>query len=65
MPKVYAVYKGDKFIDVGTIKELAKRLMKKESSLLFMSMPAYKRRHKDNNNAMEVIKIEYDETEER
>lgn len=65
MPKVYAVYKGDTFIDVGTIKELAKRLMKKETSLLFMSTPAYKRRHKENSNAIELIKLEYEETEER
>ena len=27
--KVYAIYKGDKFIDVGTVKELAERLRNK------------------------------------
>lgn len=33
--KIYCVYIGDKFIDVGTVKELSKRLKLDEKTIRF------------------------------
>lgn len=46
MSKLYAVYKGDTFITVGTIKEIAKELNVKETTVRYWSAPAYKKRYK-------------------
>ena len=43
---IYAVYKGDEFIDLGTKKELAKKLNIKPRSIGFMTTPSYKKRIK-------------------
>lgn len=57
---VYAIYKGDRFIDVGTVKELAKNLKVSEKTVQFMATPTYRKRCK-NNNRIQVFKIEDDE----
>lgn len=58
----YAIYKGDKFIDLGTKEYLAKKLGVKEETIYFYSTPTYKKRSKNNkdNDRMVVIKIEED-----
>lgn len=58
MKNYYALYKGDKFIDLGTAKELADKLGIKVRSLLFFATPTYRKRTKDYDKAMIVIKIE-------
>lgn len=60
--KVYAIYKGDKFIDVGTIPELSKRLGRTYSAIYFMSTPAAKRRD-INYNRLIAYQIEDEEIE--
>lgn len=60
--KVYAIYKGDKFIDLGTKKELAEKLNVKPETIGFLTTPIYKkRRGKNIDNALIAIRIEDDE----
>lgn len=58
--KCYAIYKGDKFIDLGTATELSNKLGIKVNSLKFHARPVYRRRVKNYDKAMIVIKIEED-----
>ena len=57
----YALYKGDKFIDLGTKEYLAKKLGVKKEWIEHMNTPSYKKRRiKDDNNSMLIIRIEDD-----
>lgn len=57
--KWYALYKGDKFLFVGTRKELAEYLGVDEKTIYFYSSPVYKRRKKNNfENCYLVIEVE-------
>jgi hypothetical protein len=63
----YALYKGDKFIDLGTIKELSERLGITTATLWFYTSKAYEKRseQKNSDNLKILIKIEetdYDES---
>ena len=40
----YAIYKGDKFIDIGTAKELAKKCNVKPETIEFYASPSYLKR---------------------
>jgi hypothetical protein len=42
--KVFAIYKGDTFIDLGTLSELSIRLGSKETSIRYKATNAYKRK---------------------
>ena len=55
----YALYKGDKFIDIGTKEYLAKLLNVKNETIEFYSSPTYLKRVKDNGYV--VVRIEDDE----
>ena len=46
--KEYAIYKGDEFIAIGTIKELVKKTGYAESTLRFCTHPASMKRSKGN-----------------
>lgn len=54
---VYALYKGDTFLEIGTAKELAKYLNVSERTIRFYITNAYKQRRKNSNNSIIVIKI--------
>lgn len=61
----YAVYKGDLFIDLGTIEYLSKKLSIKPDTLKFMTYPSYYKRLQKRNTSYKdgyliVIKIEDD-----
>ena len=56
--KEYALYKGDKYLFGGTIKELAKYLGVKEQTIRFYNSPCYLRRIKDREDRYIVIKVE-------
>lgn len=56
----YVLYKGDKFVSVGTIKEIAKETGQKESTVKFYASPAYQKRVPGGNGYI-LIKIEEDE----
>jgi hypothetical protein len=53
---MYALYKGDNILTIGTIRELALYLGVKERTVMFYSTPTYRKRNKGNNYL--VIKIE-------
>ena len=53
--KVYALYKGDKYITSGTKKELADYLGVKVDTITFYMSPTYEKRGKDNRK--KVIRI--------
>lgn len=42
--KIYAIYKGDQFVTVGTVKECAEDLKLKEATIKWMSSPACHKR---------------------
>lgn len=57
---VYALYKGDEFIDLGTLEELAKKEGVKPHTIAYYQTEAYKRKAKNNENRRVLIKIEED-----
>lgn len=62
MEKYFALYKGDKFIDLGTAKELAEKYNVTPKTIRYLSTPANRRRiektKKDVSNALISIKID-------
>ena len=58
MAAEYAVYKGDKFIDLGTTDYLANKLGVSVETIRFLSKPAYKKRVTDD--ALITVRIEDD-----
>ena len=56
MTKEYAMYKGDKFIDLETVEYLAKKYHKIKSALLFLSYPTAHKRSKGNKLLLYEIK---------
>ena len=60
--KTYALYWGDKFLIVGSRKELAEYLGVKEKTIYFYTTEIYKKRRKYNfDNCYLVIEVEEDE----
>ena len=59
--KEYALYKGDEFISIGTIRELAELLGRPEDTVRFYHTPAYQKRNFKNGYIL--INIEDDEEE--
>lgn len=58
---IYALYKGDKFIDLGTKEYLAEKLNVTPETIYYYTTPAYRKRIKDYNKRLFVIKIEDDQ----
>lgn len=58
--KEFAMYKGDKLLGIGTIKELAKILNVKAETIRFYNTPTYQKRVKMGKNRRELVKIEGD-----
>ena len=55
----YAIYKGDKFLFIGTKKECAEYLKVKEHSITFYMSPTYQKRGLENyGNRLIIIKVE-------
>lgn len=54
--KEYALYKGDKFLGVGTVKELAKQMGTTEQAIRYYHTPAYKKRN--YKNCRVLVRIE-------
>lgn len=59
--KEYALYKGDKFIDIGTKEYLAKLLNVRKETIEFYASPTQLKRNKDNGYV--VVRIDDDERE--
>lgn len=60
--KEYALYKGDKFIDIGTKEYLAKLLNVRKETIEFYASPTQLKRNRDN--CYVVVRIDDDEREE-
>lgn len=60
--KEYALYKGDKFIDIGTKEYLTKLLNVKKETIEFYASPTKLKRNRDNGYV--VVRIDDDEREE-
>ena len=61
MEKVFALYKGDKFIDIGTKEYLANLLNVRKETIEFYASPTQLKRNKDN--CYVVVRIDDDERE--
>lgn len=63
--KVYALYKGEECLHIGTAKEIAEAKSIKVESVYYMNTPAYKRRlaKRKNRNSMELVELGEDEEE--
>ena len=55
---IYALYRGDTFIDLGTIEELAKKEKVSEKTIQYYRTPAYRRKFKSDESRKVLIKIE-------
>lgn len=58
MSKIYAMYKGDDCIAMGTIIQLSKQLGVSIQTIRFYLTPSYKKRVKKGKNRRELIKVE-------
>lgn len=58
MSKIYAMYKGDDCIAMGTIIQLSKQLGVSIQTIRFYLTPSYKKRVKKSKNRRELIKVE-------
>lgn len=59
--KEYALYKGDKFIDIGTKEYLANLLNVRKETIEFYASPTQLKRNRDN--CYVVVRIDDDERE--
>ena len=60
--KIYALYKGDTFIDLGTTRYLAKKLGLQERTIKFYGTELWKSRCK-RDDVLILIEVEEDEEE--
>ncbi len=58
--KEYALYKGDTFIDIGTLNYLAKILNVDKKTIMYYSTPAHLKRcqKSDKGNYLVVVKLD-------
>ncbi len=61
--KEYALYKGDRFIDIGTKEYLANLLNVRKETIEFYASPTQLKRNKDNGYV--VIRIDDDHEREK
>lgn len=54
-PKIYALYKGEEMLDMGTAQEIADRRGVKPESILYYMSPAYKRKGEKSKNPRERL----------
>ncbi len=59
----YALYKGDEFITIGTIKEISSETGKSVDFLRWMTYPTYEKRSKNGKKRLKLVLIEDDEEE--
>jgi len=54
---IYGIYRGDTFLDVGTLEELSQSMGIKKKTLSFYGTPTYKKRIKEWSKALVLVKI--------
>lgn len=62
--KEYALYRGDEFITLGTREYLAEYLGVKPETITFWATPTHRKRIKNEDKCLIVIKIEDDDEDE-
>ncbi len=55
---IFTLYRGDEFIDVGTLTEMAKRNNIRRKTLSNMRLPGYRERHKNYENRLCCYKVD-------
>lgn len=55
---IYAAYKGEEIVAMGTLKEVAQALHIKESSVIWYTKPSAKKRTEKYKNGRTIIKFE-------
>lgn len=55
--KTYVLYHGDTFIDMGTRKYIADLMHVSEKTVEWYTFPTWRKRHKDKNEGIIIIKI--------
>ena len=60
---LFALYRGDEFVDVGTKKELAERMGVRTETIGFLASPTNARRNRSGDRLM-AYRIEEDEDDE-
>lgn len=55
---IYAAYKGEEIVAMGTLKEVAQALRIKESSVIWYTKPSAKKRTEKYKNGRTIIKFE-------
>ena len=56
--KVYAMYKGDECLAIGTLIQLSRDLNIKYQTLKFYLTPTYKKRSSKGKNRRELVRVE-------
>lgn len=59
-PAEYALYRGDEFLDLGTVKYLAEKLNIQEGTIRLFATPSYRKKTEKSESPMIVIRIEDD-----
>lgn len=57
MKKEYALYKGEKCLAIGSIKEIAEQMKVKVRTIYFYTTKAYKKRSKKGLNRRVMIEV--------
>lgn len=57
MVKIYALYKGEECLGIGTLEELAKHFQVNLKTIKFYLTPTYKKRLKKGKNRRELVCI--------
>lgn len=58
--RIYALYKGEKFIAEGTIQEIHKETGKSIASLKYKTYPSYEKRCVNSKNKLRMIPLDDD-----
>lgn len=59
--KIYALYKGEEFISVGTIPEISADTGKSINFLKYMTFPVYERKVGNSINSLQIFLLDLDE----
>lgn len=57
----YALYKGDNFITIGTIRQISKDTGKSVDFLRWMTYPTYEKRSENGNNRLKLVRLDEEE----
>lgn len=58
--RIYAMYKGEEMLAMGTIKEIAEQMGVSEVTIRFQTTPSYRKRCRENGTHREVFPIDDD-----